>query len=115
MNLAKDMKMLHAKKFREGSIKQATFLKSFKKEIFELIALDYKPSEIQGYLEAKLEVTINMNSFYAWLNYTKTESTSKPNKHTAPISTSELDTLSSEVKMGDSQNTLDVLASTDFD
>ena len=39
MNLVSDMKMLHAKKFKEGSIKQATFLKSFKKEILELVEL----------------------------------------------------------------------------
>jgi len=115
MNLASDMKILHAKKFKEGSIKQATFLKSFKKEIFELVALDYKPSEIQGYLESKLDVTINMNSFYAWFNYTKAELNTKNKESTDTVSSFELDTFTSTEKMQKHENTLDILASTDFD
>jgi len=113
MNLISDMKILHAKKFKEGRIKQATFLKSFKKEIDELIELDYKPSEIKDYLEEKLDVSINMNSFYAWLNYKKDS-----NRHTdgakkiVKVSKEPISSNSDTIRPG---NTLDILSSTDFD
>jgi len=115
MNLISDIKISHAKKFKEGSIKQATFLKSFKKDIFELISLDYKPSEIKDYLENKLDVTIKMNSFYAWLNYSKGERTIRQN--------SSLDQMISITEVRNSpiittdipKNTMDVLSSTDYD
>jgi len=115
MNLVSDMKLLHAKKFKEGTIKQASFLKSFKNEIFELVALDYKPSEIKDYLEEKLQVNINMNSFYAWLNYTKSERTTKQVKQieqTIAIDSERNPSMTSTVVP---KNTLDVLSSTDFD
>lgn len=115
MNLVSDMKMLHAKKFREGAIKQATFLKSFKKEIMGLVDLGYKPSEIKGYLEEKLDVSINMNAFYAWLNYTKSESPNDHGNNTAKITNTGAVSEPSENLTTRPKNTLDVLSSTDFD
>ena len=115
MNLATDMKKLHAKKFKAGEIRQATFLKSFKKEILDLVDLGYKPLEIKDYLESKLEVTINMNSFYAWLNYSKKEDINNP-KHGPEYKTQDKGTspvLSDPTEIPG--NALDVLASTDFD
>lgn len=115
MNLVSDMKMLHAKKFKEGSIKQATFLKSFKKEILELAELGYKPSEIRGYLEEKLDVRINMNSFYAWLNYTKDKDSSRHNDSAKEIVNDAKESVSSNTDTIRPGNTLDILSSTDFD
>lgn len=115
MNLIADMKMIHAKKFKEGSIKQATFLKSFKKEIFELVDLGYKPSEIRGYLEEKLEVNINMNAFYAWLNYTKSEYPDRCNDNVKEIASTVKEPISSNTDAIRPENTLDILSSTDFD
>ena len=113
MNLVSDMKILHAKKFREGKIKQASFLKSFKQEIFELIFLDYKPSEIKDYLEEKLNVGINMNSFYAWLNYTKHEQT-KDTLVNATISINK-EASAPVIDTRKTVNTADILSSTDYD
>lgn len=115
MNLISDMKMLHAKKFKEGSIKQATFLKSFKKEILELVDLEYKPSEIKGYLEEKLDVRINMNSFYAWLNYIKDKNLNKHIDSAKEITNAVNEPMSSNTDPIRPSNTLDILSSTDFD
>jgi len=115
MNLASDMKMLHAKRFREGKIRQATFLKSFKKEILGLISLDYKPAEIKDYLEEKLDVQINMNSFYAWLNYTKERSIEREGSSSEQIRTMSIEPTASEQMASKPKSTLDVLSSTDFD
>jgi IS30 family transposase len=116
MNLVSDMKILHAKKFKEGKIKQASFLKSFKQEIFELISLDYKPSEIKDYLEEKLNVAINMNSFYAWLNYAKHEQI-KERKSTLENATMSIhkEELTSTSDTRKTVNTADILSSTDYD
>ena len=115
MNLISDIKISHAKKFKEGNIKQATFLKSFKKDIFELLSLDYKPSEIKDYLEDKLDVTIKMNSFYAWLNYTKSERTTKQdNSLDQTIAITEVRN-TPMITTGIPKNTMDVLSSTDYD
>lgn len=115
MNLLSDMKMLHAKKFKDGKIKQATFLKSFKHEILELIELEYKPSEIKDYLEEKLDVSINMNSFYAWLNYTKEKSSQKQEKTINNIPNATSKTISMASDSIKPTNTLDILSSTDYD
>ena len=115
MNLISDMKILHAKKFKEGTIKQATFLKSFKKEILELVSLGYKPSEIKGYLEEKLDVSINMNSFYAWLNYSKGRNTRGDNNHAEAFTNTVIASRPSETDKSTPKSTLDVLSSTDFD
>lgn len=115
MNLISDMKILHAKKFKEGNIRQATFLKSFKKEIFELVNLGYTPSEIKGYLEEKLDVSINMNAFYAWLNYTKSELPNSHNKTTTKIANVDYVSEILDEHASKPKNTLDVLSSTDFD
>ncbi len=114
MNLALDMKKLHAKKFRDGKIRQATFLKSYKKEILDLLSLDYKPSEIKDFLEEKLDVSINMNSFYAWLRYTRQEASvvtgeKKSQVHTLP------DLPSSIRPESGSGSALDILNDTQFD
>ncbi len=115
MNLISDMKLLHAKKFKEGSIKQATFLKSYKKEIFELVSLGYKPSEIKGYLEEKLDVSIKMNAFYAWLNYTKVELLNKQSNSIEENTNIQENIFSSTVNTNRPESTLDILSSTDFD
>jgi len=115
MNLISDMKLLHAKKFKEGSIKQATFLKSYKKEILELVGLGYKPSEIRGYLEEKLDVTIKMNSFYAWLHYTKGELLSKHSDSMGQITSIQESIFPSTSNTNKPESTLDILSSTDFD
>lgn len=115
MNLISDMKLLHAKKFKEGSIKQATFLKSYKKEICELVSLGYKPSEIRGYLEAKLDVSINMNAFYAWLNYTKNERSNRQSKSTGQNTSIQESAFPSLTDPNRPESTLDILSSTDFD
>jgi len=115
MNLASDMKMLHAKRFREGKIRQATFLKSFKKEILGLVSLDYKPAEIKDYLEEKLDVQINMNSFYAWLNYTKAQSADNKKIRNDQVKNIDVETTASVQITNKPESTLDVLASTDFD
>jgi len=115
MNLVSDMKTLHARKFREGKIKQATFLKSFKKEILELVTHDYKPSEIKDYLEDKLDVQITMNSFYAWLNYTKSQIIDKQDANSDQIKTMSMEQTVSEPIMSKLESTLDILSSTDFD
>ncbi len=115
MNLISDMKLLHAKKFREGSIKQATFLKSYKKEICELVSLGYKPSEIRGYLEEKLDVSISMNAFYAWLNYTKGELINKQNNSVEQNTSTQESVSSPTNKTNRAESTLDILSSTDFD
>jgi len=115
MNLASDMKMLHAKRFREGKIRQATFLKSFKKEILGLISLDYKPAEIKDYLEEKLDVQINMNSFYAWLNYTKARSADNEETSGDQVNSMSVSPTTSTQMSNKPESTLDVLSSTDFD
>ena len=115
MSLVADIKILHAKNFREGSIKQATFLKSFKREILELVSFDYKPSEIRGYLEEKFQVSINMNSFYSWLNYTKAESRNVQDRNNKLNTITVENSFLSEKKTEEPKNTMDVLASTDFD
>ena len=115
MNLISDMKILHAKKFKEGSIKQATFLKSFKKEIMELVELGYKPSEIRGYLEEKLDVSINMNAFYAWLNYTKSERSNRQSESTGQKISIQESVFPSLTDTNRPESTLDILSSTDFD
>ncbi|MCI0501880.1 MAG: hypothetical protein L0Y61_09095 [Epsilonproteobacteria bacterium] len=117
MGLAADMKLLHAKKFREGDIKQATFLKSFRKDIFELVNLGYMPSEIKDYLEEKLDVNIKMNSFYAWLNYIKhDESSSQSDKtKTKEVTGFVKESVSSKIDTVRPESTLDILSSTDFD
>ncbi len=116
MNLISDMKILHAKKFKEGTIKQATFLKSFKKEILELVSLGYKPSEIRGYLEEKLDVSINMNAFYAWLNYsTKNLPSDRQNQSAEESQNGKEDASLSVTKTNRPESTLDILSSTDFD
>ena len=115
MNLISDMKLLHAKKFKEGSIKQATFLKSYKKEIRELVSLGYKPSEIRGYLEEKLDVSINMNAFYAWLNYTKGELLNKQSNSMGENTSIQESEFPSTSNTNKTESTLDILASTDFD
>ena len=116
MNLVSDMKILHVKKFKEGKIKQASLLKSFKPEIFELISLGYKPSEIKDYLEEKLDISINMNTFYAWLNYSKQEHVSKQ-KHSmdTPTISPDENPLISDNKRKENVNTADILSSTDYD
>ena len=115
MNLISDMKILHAKKFKEGTIKQATFLKSFKKEILELVSLDYKPSEIRGYLEEKLDVSIKMNAFYAWLNYTKSEHSNKQSDSIRQNTSIQEYIPPSTSDTNRPESTLDILSSTDFD
>ena len=116
MNLIADMKILHVKKFKEGSIRQATFLKSFKKEILELIDLDYKPSEIRGYLEEKLDVKINMNTLYAWLNYTtKNLPSARQNQNSEESQRNRESTSLPIIKTNMPESTLDILSSTDFD
>ena len=115
MNLVAEMKKLNAKKFREGKIRQASFLKSFKKEILELISLNYKPAEIKDYLEEKLDVQINMNSFYAWLNYTKAQSAGNKETRSDQIKNIDVEPTASEQIISKPESTLDVLASTDFD
>ena len=115
MNLVAEMKKLNAKKFREGKIRQASFLKSFKKEILELISLNYKPAEIKDYLEEKLSVTINMNSFYAWLNYTKARSIEREGSNREQINAMSIEPTASEQMASKPKSTLDVLSSTDFD
>jgi len=115
MNLASDMKMLHAKRFREGKIRQATFLKSFKKEILGLVSLDYKPAEIKDYLEEKLDVQINMNSFYAWLNYTKARSADNEKSRNDQVKNIDVEPTASVQITSKPESTLDVLSSTDFD
>jgi len=115
MNLVADMKNLHAKKFKEGTIKQATFLKSFKKEILELAYLGYKPSEIKDFLEDKLDVTIHMNAFYAWLNYTKGETSERQHEDIEEVTSTLTDSRPSKRNTTQPVNTLDVLSSTDFD
>ena len=116
MSLATDMKRMHAKRFKEGKIKQASFLKSFKSEIFELIEMGYKPSEVQNYLEEKLDIAINMNAFYAWLNYTKHEQT-KEQKDTLDNTTISIDREASAPVSNTRKtvNTADILSSTDYD
>lgn len=115
MNLISDMKILHAKKFKEGNIKQATFLKSFKKEIMELVSLGYKPSEIRGYLEEKLDVSIKMNAFYAWLNYTKGEHLNRQSDSTGQNTSIQESVFTPTSDTNRSESTLDILSSTDFD
>ena len=115
MSLATDMKIMHAKRFQEGKIKQASFLKSFKLEIFDLIKMGYKPSEVQNYLEEKLEVTINMNAFYAWLNYNKSdieEDESIKAKHRMNTFSEDLTPI---IDRQVCTNTMDILNSTDYD
>ena len=115
MSSVTDIKILHAKNFREGSIKQATFLKSFKREILELASFDYKPSEIKGYLEDKFQVSINMNSFYSWLNYTKTESKKVQDRNNKRNTSTVGNSFLFEKKTEEHKSTVDVLTSTDFD
>ena len=115
MNLISDMKLLHAKKFKEGSIKQATFLKSYKKEIFELVSLGYKPSEIRGYLEEKLDVSIRMNAFYAWLNYTKGEHLNTQSDNMGENTSTKESVFPPTSNTDRPESALDILSSTDFD
>jgi hypothetical protein len=114
-NLIAEMKTVHAKKFREGSIKQATFLKTFQNEIFKLQSMGYKPSEIKDFLENKLEVKIKMNSFYAWLNYVKSDASSSQSDRTKDITVFKNESVSYDTDTVKGGSTLDILSSTDFD
>jgi hypothetical protein len=115
MEIMAEIKLLHAKKFREGDIKQATFLKSFRKDIFGLKKMGYKPSEIKDYLEHKLDVRIKMNSFYAWLHYEKLDDSSNKSDRTKEITGFVKEPVSSNSDAVKPGNTLDILSSTDFD
>ncbi len=113
MNLVSEMKKLHIRQFREGKIKQASLLKSFKEEILELVALGYKPSEIKDFLEEKLKVEINMNTFYSWLRYTRQESSTTKEKRRPTRSPSGLP--SSVRTESGGVSALDILNDTQFD
>jgi hypothetical protein len=115
MSIVDKIKLLHVQQFRDGQIKQATFLKSFKKEILELQSMGYKPSEIKDYLEHKLDVRIKMNSFHAWLHYAKNKDPGSKNGRTKEITDIRGESVSSKIDTVRLESTLDILSSTDFD
>lgn len=128
MSLISEIKIEHIKSFQEGNIKQATFLKTFKREIFDLIEMEYKPAEIKGFLERKMDVSINMNSFYSWLNYTKEKESSKKGERLYTKRSIEEEKGSTDYQTFSARHnydeqdrsekpksTMDILSSTDFD